>query len=439
MRQAFFKINKVFNGLLRILLFLPSKTPFIVRIMNNPLISVIVPIYGIERYVGHCIESLMRQTYQNLEIILVDDGSPDRCPQICDLYASKDKRIKVIHKENGGIVTARKAGVKIAQGEYIGFVDGDDWVGEGYFQSMLNTIMGCDADIAVAGCSRDLYRKSMYLHNALPSGVYEGESMEFLRKNMMSFGSFFRFGVTTYHWNKLFRREAIIPFQMLVEDGFSVMEDGAAVYPAMLAAKKIVLFDNFAYHYRQRSDSMLKSMTTLSVEAERLKRVYYYLQNAVKDYPAEYQLRKQVEDAMLAVYIVRCGGITSIANDKVLNSIYNRSIEGKKVVIGGAGTFGQQMYRRLMATDKVEITGWIDPFYWEYRRIGLNVDPVESITNADYDYVLMAGLDSSFKEMVIRTLADYGVAPDNVLPVEMNYEIRHEILMDYLKCEGENV
>ena len=212
MRQAFFKINKVFNGLLRYLLFLLSKTAFLVRIMNNPLISVIVPIYGIERYVGHCIESLMRQTYQNLEIILVDDGSPDRCPQICDLYASKDKRIKVIHKENGGIVTARKAGVKIAQGEYIGFVDGDDWVGEGYFQSMLN-------------------------------------------------------------------------------------------------------------------------------------------------------------------------------------SIYNRSIEGKKVVI----------------------------------------------TNADYDYVLMAGLDSSFKEMVIRTLADNGVAPDNVLPVEMNYEIRHEILMDYLKCEGENV
>ena len=73
--------------------------------MNQPLISVIVPIYGIERYVGHCIESLMQQTYQNLEIILVDDGSPDRCPQICDLYASKDKRIKVIHKENGGIVT----------------------------------------------------------------------------------------------------------------------------------------------------------------------------------------------------------------------------------------------------------------------------------------------------------------------------------------------
>ena len=86
------------------------------------------------------------------------------------------------------------------------------------------------------------------------------------------------------------------------------------------------------------------------------------MQNAVKDYPVEYQLKKQVDDAMLAVYIVRCGGITNIANDMVLNSIYNKNIEGKKVVIGGAGTFGQQMYRRLEATGKVEITGWIDPY-----------------------------------------------------------------------------
>lgn len=401
--------------------------------MNQPLISVIVPIYGIERYVGHCIESLAQQTYQNLEIILVDDGSPDHCPQICDLYASKDKRIKVIHKENGGLVTARKAGVQAAHGEYIGFVDGDDWVGVGFYQSMLNTIMACDADIAVAGCSRDLYRKTITMENALPLGVYEGESMEYFRKNMMSFGSFFRFGVTTYHWNKLYRRDAIIPFQMAVEDGSTVMEDGATTYPAMLAAKKIVLTNNFAYHYRQRSDSMLKSMTSLSTEAERLKSVYYFLQNAVKDYPAEYQLKKQVDDVMLAVYIVRCGGITNIANHMVLNSIFNRNIEGKKVVIGGAGTFGQQMYRRLEATGKVEITGWIDPYYWEYRRIGMNVDPVESIVEADYDYILMAGLDSSFKSIVTRTLADFGVDPEKVLTVEMDYDTRLEILRHYLQ------
>ena len=98
--------------------------------MKTDLISVIVPIYRIDRYVGLCIESLINQTYKNLEIILVDDGSPDRCPEICDLYAKKDSRIKVIHKENGGLVSARKAGIMTATGKYVGYVDGDDWVGE---------------------------------------------------------------------------------------------------------------------------------------------------------------------------------------------------------------------------------------------------------------------------------------------------------------------
>ena len=101
--------------------------------MNQPLISVIVPIYGIERYLGICIESIIKQTYKNLEIILVDDGSKDRCPEICDLYAKKDTRIKVIHKENGGLVSARKAGIRIASGNYATYVDGDDWIEPGYY------------------------------------------------------------------------------------------------------------------------------------------------------------------------------------------------------------------------------------------------------------------------------------------------------------------
>lgn len=88
--------------------------------------------------------------------------------------------------------------------------------------------------------------------------------------------------------------------------------------------------------------------------------------------------------------------------------------------------------RRLDATGKVEITGWIDPYYWEYRRVGMNVDPVESIVDADYDYILMAGLDSSFKALVTRTLADFGVDPEKVFAVEMDYDTRREILTNCL-------
>ena len=92
------------------------------------LISVIVPIYNVEKYLDKCIESIVNQTYKNLEIILVDDESPDNCPEICDKWAERDSRIKVIHKENGGAGSARNAGIEASSGEWIGFVDGDDWI-----------------------------------------------------------------------------------------------------------------------------------------------------------------------------------------------------------------------------------------------------------------------------------------------------------------------
>ena len=187
----------------------------------EPLISVIVPVYRIERYIGICIESILDQTYKNLEIILVDDGSPDRCPEICDLYASKDSRIVVIHKENGGLVSARKAGILASHGEYIGVVDGDDRIGRGYYMSLFSAISESGADAAVAGFTRDLFSKSQVILNALPSGTYEGEALSGLYKQMLSCGKFHSYGITTYLWNKLFRREYIFECQLNVDDGMS--------------------------------------------------------------------------------------------------------------------------------------------------------------------------------------------------------------------------
>ena len=118
--------------------------------MDYPLVSVIVPIYKIERYLGTCIESIICQTYQNLEIILVDDGGKDRCPEICDLYSSKDRRISVIHKPNGGLVSARKAGLQQSSGKYISYVDGDDWISPGFIEALLTTAGSSGADVVLS-------------------------------------------------------------------------------------------------------------------------------------------------------------------------------------------------------------------------------------------------------------------------------------------------
>ena len=126
----------------------PSAMPEKTRTEDLPLISVIVPVYKVERYLDRCIQSIVDQTYRNLEIILVDDGSPDRCPQICDSFAQKDDRVFVIHKHNGGLSSARNAGLEKAHGAFIGFVDSDDYIASDMYESLLTNLQKEDADIA---------------------------------------------------------------------------------------------------------------------------------------------------------------------------------------------------------------------------------------------------------------------------------------------------
>lgn len=400
--------------------------------MTNPLVSVIVPIYKIDRYVGVCIESILNQTYNNLEIILVDDGSPDRCPEICDLYASKDSRIKVIHKENGGLVSARKAGLKVASGSYIGYVDGDDWVGPGFIHSLYCSIKESNADIAIAGFSRDLFNSTKNILNAIPSGVYEGEALESVKKQMISFGPFYRHGITTYLWNKLFKREVIEPYQMAMDDRITIGEDAATTYPAIMASKKIVITDNCAYHYRQREDSMLKTATNHNNEYLKVMYLHDYMKKSLKQWSEPYQLMQQTDDLILSTYIIRSGG-TLNNNGGFQDFPFAVDFSGKKLIVYGAGTFGQQLVRKLKDENCCSIVSWIDDDYWEYRRCCMDVDPEEQLCKVEYDAVVIALLDPVQTEKVKQQLYDYGVEEKDIITVSSSLEQRKIALKLYLK------
>lgn len=145
--------------------------------MKNPLVSVIVPIYNVEKYIKKCVESIINQTYKNLEIILVDDGSPDNCPQICDEFALKDSRIKVIHKKNGGLSDARNTGLDIMSGEWVVFVDSDDFVSKYYVENLYFLTQKYNADIAITSyksffdtnlefSSKKITNEKIFLHSS---------------------------------------------------------------------------------------------------------------------------------------------------------------------------------------------------------------------------------------------------------------------------------
>lgn len=141
------------------------------------LVSIIVPIYNVEKYIKECIDSIINQTYKNLEIILVDDGSPDICPKICDEYSKKDKRIKVIHKENGGLSSARNAGLDVAKGEYVSFIDSDDVVDEKFIETLYNLCIENNCDISECDFTR--FEEEVIKSDVEPNiNVYTNKEMQ---------------------------------------------------------------------------------------------------------------------------------------------------------------------------------------------------------------------------------------------------------------------
>ena len=227
--------------------------------MEEIKVSIIVPIYNVEQYIEKCIESIIGQTLSEIEIILVDDGSSDRSGYLCDQYAKRDSRIKVIHKKNAGLVAARKTGLEYAGGEYIGYVDGDDFVEKDLFQKMYACMKNNDADMLAVGFTRDHGHEKEKVSNEVNSGIFQGKRRFDIYNKMVYSGEYFKPGIIPSVWSKLFKKELLLNAQTKVSDLIRMGEDVACTYPALLNANKIVV-DNeiYGYHYRMVEHSMTR-------------------------------------------------------------------------------------------------------------------------------------------------------------------------------------
>ena len=240
--------------------------------MSEPLISVIVPVYNVGEYLNRCIESIVTQTYTKLEIILVDDGSSDDCPELCDLWAEKDARIKVIHKQNGGLSDARNKGMALATGEYISFIDSDDWIASEFYERLYTAIKQDGSDLAACTVC-------MVWEDGSPEKLLTVRENLVLNRNQAQLALLEETKLKQPVWYKLYKTDLIkdIPFEF-----GKYHEDVFWSYQAIGKAKSVSLIDYIGYFYWQRKGSIMSdgfSLKRLDALEALKKRIMYIKTN----------------------------------------------------------------------------------------------------------------------------------------------------------------
>lgn len=389
-------------------------------IQMKPLVSVIVPVYNTEEYLPRAVESIREQTYAKLEIILVDDGSTDRSGKICGDYAAKDERIHVIHQSNRGIIAAKKAAIRECHGEYVMFVDSDDWIEDRYVDAMLCHMLS-------SGCA--LVCMNIWIHygektvvetrNEIPAGIYETDK---IARDIFLYRNTTERGILPYSVLKLYKRELLTRALERIGNDIVFAEDSAILFGIVFQNIRICIADEGYYHYYIRENSVCRTVNPdYLIE---LTAFYKYAKQIFEEHVEREHLLRQ-----LGIYLLERAkeavnlrlGLTSEALP-----IYRQDYEidfsvfftqKKTLILYGAGKVGQDYYKKLSCLDYRNIcfAGWVDKNYEKYREAGFDVQPVESIRDREYDNLLVAVMKENVFNEIKEELKDMGVIEDKIV------------------------
>lgn len=261
------------------------------------MISVIVPIFKVERYLDRCVSSILNQTYKDIEVILLDDGSPDSCPHLCDIWAQRDSRVKVIHQGNQGLSAPRNAGIEISSGEWLAFVDGDDYISLEFCSKLLNAVQSNNSEIAICEfywAYEDPVYRLLKNQTNIQSSIKKfngNELIEFYFTNPPE--------ALWVVWGKLFKRSLFFNDFRLRFPLNALHEDNFITYKLLYLANQIVFINTPLYYYVQRSDSIMGKYNRENIE---------WLLKSIEDYLSWYkvfapELRNIMEYAAFNRYV----------------------------------------------------------------------------------------------------------------------------------------
>lgn len=400
-------------------------------------ISVIVPIYRVEKYIRQCIESIANQTYKNLEIILVDDGSDDMCGEICDTYAKMDSRIRVIHKENGGADEARKAGIQIATGKYIGYVDGDDWIEPEMYQKLMYYITEYHVDIVESGVIDSWEDVEKNRVTFLEEGCYKEEKFsEVAGPKIVYSGKFFQHGLFPYLVTKLFLKEKIVKYQMLPEPSNNIVDDAMCAFPCIMEARSLYITHECYYHYRVRNDSA-KRLIRNDI-APTVKKCY-------QDWLVRYRgakpgdnIERQIQYFTMYLLAAKAMYVFDDSQSDFYLSPFGKIRKTDKIVLYGAGTVGIHLEHYINHVAGGKLIYWADCNYKQLNR-SLNVHDPKKITNLKYDYVVISILSATAAESARKDLIALGVPNEKIVWIEQKYIDNPDTLLRKAYFDGKKL
>lgn len=388
----------------------------------EPLVSVIVPAYNIREYIDKCVSSIVGQTLRPMEIILVDDGSADGTGDLCDAWARRDPRIRALHQENGGVVSARNAGLATARGEFTLCVDGDDWIEPAMAEDLLRIARSQDADIVTSGFFSGGSEKPEL--DTLPEGLYaesdEPERREFFFSRFILNGFAERWGVLPGVCFKLIRTDLLRAVHSGLDRRILIGEDAAVTYGCCMKARRIAVTSRAYYHYIVRGSSATHTRSKTYLAGQEL--LHGFLSEQAQGNPYYRIIKRQVDLYATRQILMGLSVYMGIDPENTLPYLYfrdERIPKGARIVLYGAGAVGQAYYRQIKAEGLYEIAAWVDGDFRRYQEKGLPVGPAGSIGGLHYDYIVAAVKRASMAEEIRRQLAQgSGVGPERVLWTE---------------------
>lgn len=389
-----------------------------------PSISIIVPVYNVRNYFRKCIESIINQTYKDIEIICVDDGSTDGSAELCDEYKKIDNRIKVIHKINEGLVSARQTGLKAATGKYVGFVDSDDWIEEGMYKCMFDAIEKYDVDMVETGII-DSYNESFgkIRQYKLQEGVYTGNKFKTrLLGKLIYDGEFYNYGLNTlYLWNKLFKREYIYECYMKLDFKQEIFEDFVSVYPYLIKHQSVAVINKAFYHYRVVNNSMKRTQLDNAKQVLRLH--IKIMKEAMQNNEYEYELKQQFEYfKMFFMIMYDLKAFDDGLSEKILVP-YGNIASNESLILYGAGVNGINIFRYLKENSKCKVVNWVDKAYKNINLNGIscNIQSPDFIDTDSDERIIITALKGDVANEIKNSLLKRGIADKRILWIKDEY------------------